>query len=83
MKEVRVRVGLAGAVHPNMPGDDAGLYAATAGRMAALAAELGFDLSVYREPLRSEEDGEKARAFMDGERSTSRCCSTPACRSGG
>jgi len=30
-----------------------------------LAVKLGFDLSVYREPLRGEADGEKARVFMD------------------
>ncbi|HET6411331.1 MAG TPA: hypothetical protein VFG53_04685 [Anaeromyxobacter sp.] len=64
----RMRIGLAGAVHPNMPGDDAGLYATVIDRVTALAQPLGFDLSVYREPLRSEEDGERARAFMDGER---------------
>ncbi len=64
---VRVHVGLAGAVHPNMPGDDKGLYASVIERMAGLAGSLGFGLSVLREPLRSEEDGEKARAFMDGE----------------
>jgi L-fucose isomerase-like protein len=64
----RVRIGLAGAVHPNMPGDDAGLYAHVIERMTALAGTLGFDLSVHREPLRSEEDGQRARQFMDGER---------------
>jgi L-fucose isomerase-like protein len=64
----RVRIGLTGAVHPNMPGDDTGLYAAVIDRMTALAGTLGFDLSVFREPLRSEDDGRKARDFMDGER---------------
>jgi len=63
----RVRIGLAGAVHPNMPGDDTGLYSMVVERMTALAGTLAFDLSVFREPLRSEEDGARARDFMDGE----------------
>jgi L-fucose isomerase-like protein len=61
----RVHIGLAGAVHPNMPGDDTGLYAAVAEKVAALSRTMSFELSVYREPLRSEADGQKARAFMD------------------
>lgn len=64
----RVRIGLTGAVHPNMPGDDAGLYTTVIDRMTALADTLGFDLSVFRELLRTEDDGRKARDFMDGER---------------
>jgi len=64
----RVRIGLAGAVHPNMPGDDTGLYAMVIDRMAALSGSLGFELSVLREPLRSEDDGRRARDFMDGEK---------------
>ncbi len=64
----RVRIGLTGAVHPNMPGDDTGLYATVIDRMTALSSSLGFDLSVFREPLHSEEDGRRAREFMDGEK---------------
>jgi L-fucose isomerase-like protein len=64
----RVRIGLTGAVHPNMPGDDTGLYGQVIERMTALADSLGFDLSVFREPLRSEDDGRRARDFMDGEK---------------
>ena len=64
----RVRIGLTGAVHPNMPGDDTGLYASVIERMTALSGALGFDLSVLPEPLHSEEDGRRARAFMDGEK---------------
>jgi len=63
----RVRIGLTGAVHPNMPGDDAGLYVNVIDTMTALAGKLGFDLSVYKDPLRSEEDGRRARAFLDEE----------------
>ncbi len=67
MRNERVRVGLAGAIHPNMPGDDTGLYRGIGVAMGELAASIGFELSVFREPLRSEADGEAARAFMDGE----------------
>lgn len=64
-RTTRLHIGLAGAVHPNMPGDDTGLISAVIDQMTALSASLGFDLSVFREPLRSEEDGRKACAFMD------------------
>jgi L-fucose isomerase-like protein len=62
-----VRVGLVGAVHPNMPGDDEGLYARIAAAMDGLSREMGFELSVVPSPLRSEADAEAARAFMDEE----------------
>ncbi|HVP18190.1 MAG TPA: hypothetical protein VMU36_04280 [Spirochaetia bacterium] len=65
---IRVHVGLTGAVHPNMPGDDTGLYASVIERMSALSKSMEFDLSVYREPLRSEEDGRKAVAFLEDRR---------------
>ena len=64
----RVRIGLAGAVHPNMPGDDTGLVLKIKERLAALTSTLEFDLSAFPEPLRSEEDAERARQFMDRER---------------
>ena len=54
MREVKVRVGLVGAVHPNMPGDDEGLFKKVAAAMEELAAQIGFDLSVYGSPLHSE-----------------------------
>lgn len=64
----RVRIGLTGAVHPNMPGDDLGLWERVVADMTALARRLDVDLSVLREPLRTEDDGRRARDFMDGER---------------
>ena len=67
MKTDRVRIGLAGAVHPNMPGDDEGLYARMVAALGDIARDEGADLSVVQKPLRSEADGEAARAFMDGE----------------
>ncbi len=60
-----VKIGLVGAVHPNMPGDDVGLFREIMERMDALAAELGFHLVCHSEPLCSEEDAEQARSVMD------------------
>jgi L-fucose isomerase-like protein len=67
MREIRTRVGLVGAVHPNMPGDEEGMIRKAAAALELYAKELGFDLSVYPSPLHSEADAEAARAFMDGE----------------
>ena len=65
MATVRLHVGLAGAVHPNMPGDDTGLYAKVGELMGGLAKDWDFELSVYPTAIRSEEDGGKACAFMN------------------
>ncbi len=65
--EPRVKVGLLGAVHPNMPGDDRGVIAATIAGMRALAEKQGFDLSVWEKPVAGEEDAECARKFLDAE----------------
>lgn len=67
MKSDRVRLGLVGAVHPNMPGDDEGLYTRITVAMAEIARAEGCDLSVFQNAVRSEADGEAARAFMDSE----------------
>lgn len=68
MPAIRPHIGLSGAVHPHMPGDDSALYAAMIGKITKLSGSMGFDLSVFREPLRTEEDGRKACAFMDEKR---------------
>jgi L-fucose isomerase-like protein len=68
MKNERIRIGLAGAVHSNMPGDDAGAYTAAIDAVEKLSKTMDFDLSVFRKPLSSEEDGRVARDFMDGEK---------------
>jgi L-fucose isomerase-like protein len=65
MKPEKLRIGLAGAVHPNMPGDDEGLYRSVASAMAALAAAEGFELRVLEKPIRTESDGASARDFFD------------------
>ena len=57
MKDIKVKVGLTGVVHPNMPGDDEGIYAGIAQAMEALKRAQNFDLAVLPQPLRSEADG--------------------------
>lgn len=64
-KMVSIRVGLCGAVHPNMPGDDRGVYKRVVGSMEKLQAELGFELVTLQKPVLSENDAEKARKFFD------------------
>lgn len=65
MIATRLHIGLTGAIHPNMPGDDAGLYASVSARLTELSKTMGFDLSIYPPPLRSEDDGRKACSFMN------------------
>ncbi len=64
MKE-RVLVGLTAALHPGMPGDDAGVYRSIIPQMQNLSTEYGFDLVYVPEPIRNEQDGYKVKAFMD------------------
>ena len=63
--ETRLIVGLVGAVHPNMPGDDAGLFRNVAEATTALARELDFELEVYPSLVRTEADGMSARTFLE------------------
>jgi L-fucose isomerase-like protein len=63
----KVIVGLAGAIHPNMPGDDAGAYKRVVESMRGLQNQLNFELVVYDPVIRWEEDGRKARAFLEGQ----------------
>jgi L-fucose isomerase-like protein len=65
MRDAKIKLGLVGAVHPNMPGDDEGMITKAAAALGILARELGFELLVHGQSLRSEADAEKARAFMD------------------
>lgn len=65
MKKNTLRIGLAGAVHPNMPGDDEGLYRNIRAAMSELADAEDFELYSLEKPLRSEADGAAARNFMD------------------
>lgn len=65
MSMINLTLGLAGAVHPNMPGDDTGLYRSVTQSMRQLAKKIGFDLKVFADPLRSEEDGRNACEYMN------------------
>ena len=58
-------IALIGAVHPNMPGDDTGLFRRVAGEMKIITAEEGASLIVFPDLLHSEEDGEGARKFCE------------------
>lgn len=66
-KNNTVRIGLVGAVHPNMPGGDVELFRLILGRMEALGERYDFDLVTVPDPLRTEEDAEKAREMIDAE----------------
>ncbi len=66
-ENMSIRVGLCGAVHPNMPGDDRGVYKRVAGSMEKLQKELGFKLVALPKPVLSEADAQKAREFFDEE----------------
>lgn len=59
-------IGLAGAIHPNMPGDDTGLYRNTIEKLESLQQVLGFTLFSISEPIRSEKDACKVRDMMNG-----------------
>ena len=61
-----IRVGLCAGVHPNMPGDDRGVYKRIIGSMEKLQEEMGFELVTLKGPVESEADGHKAREFFDG-----------------
>jgi len=61
----KVIVGLVGAIHSNMPGDDVGVYKQVIESMRGLQAKLDFDLVVYEKPVKWEEDGRNARAFLE------------------
>ena len=62
---MKLTVALIGAVHPNMPGDDTGLFRQVASDMEPIAAEEGVTLIVFPDPLRSEEDGTRAKRFCE------------------
>ncbi len=61
----KVVIGLAGAIHPNMPGDDIGVYKQVIESMQGMQRKWDFDLVVYEPVIKWEEDGRKARAFLE------------------
>lgn len=64
MDRTLIRIGITGAVHPNMPGDDAGLYRSVITALRERQEIDGFQLSVVAEVLHSEEDARIARDFL-------------------
>ncbi|MCP4400761.1 MAG: hypothetical protein GY801_26100 [bacterium] len=66
MSKSKVIVGLAGAIHPNMPGDDVGVYKKVIESMKALQGRLDFELVVHEKPVKWEQDGREARAYLEG-----------------
>jgi len=66
--EEKIKVGLAAAVHPGMPGDDVGVYRRVIPQMEELAKEHTFDIVYIPDPIRTEDDGYKAKAFMEDNR---------------
>ena len=59
-----LRIALTGAVHPNMPGDDEGLYERISRELAALQTELGFELQVLPDVLRNAGDADQAASRL-------------------
>ena len=64
VEQTQLKIGLIGAVHPNMPGDDIGLYRYIVEAMEGRQEEDGYELCVVTDPLRSEEDGQRAKDLM-------------------
>ena len=52
MVNSKIIVGLAGAIHPNMPGDDVGVYKKIIESMKALQGTLNFELVAHEKPVK-------------------------------
>lgn len=65
--DMRVKIGFAGTIHVNMPGDDKAAIQTAMTKMQALSKKYHFDLVFWTDPIRNEEDGEKVRRFMEAE----------------
>ena len=65
MSDDKVIVGLVSAVHPGMPGDDVGVYKKVIKQLEPLKQKMDFELVVAKDPVRSEEDGKRARVFLE------------------
>ena len=61
----KVIVGLTAAVHPNMPGDDVGVYRKIVKQIELLKKEFDFDLVTVNDPIKSEDDGKKTRKYLE------------------
>jgi L-fucose isomerase-like protein len=61
---MNLKIGLAGAVHINMPGDDRALFAQVSGAMKEKEKDLDYELVLWTEILTSEEGSEKALRYF-------------------
>jgi len=65
MFDSRIKVQFVAAIHPNMPGDDLGVYRKVIAQIKPLEDKLEFDLAAVKDPVKSEGDGERAKVFLD------------------
>ena len=61
---MNLKIGLAGAVHSNMPGNDRALFAQISGMMKDREKDLGYELALWSDILTSEEGSAKALCFF-------------------
>lgn len=66
--DTKMRVAMVCGIHPNMPGDDTGLYKNVIDQMKGLQQELDFEFRFLAEPIRTEEDAAKGARFVDDEK---------------
>lgn len=62
---MQIKLGLCGAIHPNMPGDDTGIFKNIIEQLEKMKEPFGFDLVVAPNPMRSEEDSECMVRFLN------------------
>lgn len=61
----KIKIGFMGALHPNMPGDDHGIYSSIVEKMRLLSNDLDFDICIFSRPLRNEKDAAESVDFMN------------------
>lgn len=64
----KVIVGLVGVIHPNMPGDDVGVYKQIVESMKKLQDQLDFELVVHEKPVKWEQDGREAKTYLEDQK---------------
>jgi L-fucose isomerase-like protein len=65
MERTLLHIGLVAAVHPNMPGDDKGLYKSIIDKLRDIGPKLDYQIVEQTEVLATEEDGRKAVDFLN------------------
>lgn len=63
--QTRIKLGLIGAVHVNMPGDDRAEIREAVNAIGQYSAQFGFDVVTWDKPVLTEEEADQARRFMD------------------